>query len=106
MKMQDNMNFDNLSLQIAADWKFSSDYFQAGSLEENNLIIRDASGHGNDLQLNASRLISGKNAGSFMKFSVDNIFGDAETESLWMEPLDITSGKKTGVFLRLFRRLL
>lgn len=91
-------------METAADWKFDSRYVKEGSLGENNLVIRDASGNGNDLRVNVERVPEGKNAGDFMRFGVDNVFGDGETESLWMEPLDVNRAKKAGAFLRLLRR--
>lgn len=81
------------------DWKFDSRYFKEGTLEENNLVIRDASGNGNDLRLNTERVPEGKGARSFMRFDVDNIFEDGQTESLWISPLgNGNQDKKTGAF--------
>lgn len=90
---------ENIKEYVVADWKFDSGYFKEGSLEENNLVIGDASGNGNDLKLNVERVPQGRSAGDFMRFAADNIFGDSETESLWMEPLSVgNAGKKAGAF--------
>lgn len=87
-----------LAAGVRADWKFDTRYFKSGSLEENNLIITDASGNGNDLKLNVERVPQGETASAYMAFQADNIFGDKETESLWMTPLNVKDGKKTGAF--------
>lgn len=85
---------DSVSPNTVVDWKFDTDYFKSGSLETNDLIIWDASGNGNNLQLNTERVSPGQNADSYIKFNADSIVGDGETESVQMQP----SAKKTGAF--------
>ena len=85
------MNLDNTenrgAFQVAADWKFDPAYIHAGSLEENDLVLKDISGEGNHLRLNVERVPEGKTASSFVRFLADGIYGDGEEHSLQMEPL-------------------
>lgn len=99
-KMGDvSMTEKNLSAKgTAAHWRFDSRYFQSGSLEENNLIIKDISGKGNHLRLNTDRIRKGENASFYMSFPKDNIQEDPEAECLWITPLNVEEGKKTGAF--------
>ena len=97
------MNLDNTenrsAFQVAADWKFDPAYIHAGSLEENDLVLKDVSGEGNHLRLNLERVPEGKTASSFMRFLADGIYGDGEEHSLQMEPLALDGeGKKKGAF--------
>ena len=94
----DNKILQKMSDNIAVDWKFDSEYCKSGSLESNDLIIRDASGNGNDLRLNTERIADGENAASYMMFVKDNIYGEEVTECLRMGPENTEIGKKTGVF--------
>lgn len=94
----DNKILQKMSDNIAVDWKFDSEYCKSGSLESNDLIIRDASGNGNDLRLNTERIADGENAASYMMFLKDNIYGEEVTECLRMGPENTEIGKKTGVF--------
>ena len=87
---------DSVSPNIVVDWKFDSDYFKSGSLATNDLVIWDASGNGNNLQLNTQRVPQGQNAASYMSFGIDSISGAAETESLQMGPS--SGNKKEGAF--------
>ena len=49
--------------KVVSDWQFDSSYVQEGtSFEQNNLILKDASGNGNDLIVNTERVESGKSA--------------------------------------------
>ena len=87
---------DSVSPNIVVDWKFDSDYFKSGSLATNDLVIWDASGNGNNLQLNTQRAPQDQNAASYMSFGIDSISGAAETESLQMGPS--SGNKKEGAF--------
>lgn len=97
------MNLDNTenrgAFQVAADWKFDPAYIHAGSLEENDLVLKDVSGEGNHLRLNVERVPEGKTAAAFMRFLADGIYGDGEEHSLQMEPLALDGEeKKKGAF--------
>ena len=86
--------------KVVSDWQFDSSYVQEGtSFEQNNLILKDASGNGNDLIVNTERVESGKSASDYMEFVDDSI--DGESESLLMSPKG-TSGndKKIGAFFK------
>lgn len=86
--------------KVVSDWQFDSSYVQEGtSFEQNNLILKDASGNGNDLIVNTERVESGKSASDYMEFVDDSI--DGESESLLMSPKG-TSGndKKIGAFFQ------
>ena len=88
------------SAKVVSDWQFDSNYVQEGtSFEQNNLILKDASGNGNDLIVNTERVESGKSASDYMEFVDDSI--DGESESLLMSPKG-TSGndKKIGAFFQ------
>lgn len=85
---------DSVSPNTVVDWKFDTDYVKSGSLETNDLVIWDASGNGNNLQLNTERVSPGQNADSYIKFNADSIGGNGETESVQLVP----SAKKTGAF--------
>ena len=50
---------------VYADWKFGEDN-ASGSLEDNSLVIEDASGNGNDLKIVASE--NGAKASDFLAF--------------------------------------
>ncbi|HIY29019.1 MAG TPA: hypothetical protein H9679_08325, partial [Firmicutes bacterium] len=88
---------DTAEAEIVADWKFDSDYFASGSLETGDLVIQDASGNGNNLELNTERVESGKTAADYMSFPEDSIQGESGTESLSMNPKS-PSEKKIGAF--------
>lgn len=78
------------SAKVVSDWQFDSSYVQEGtSFEQNNLILKDASGNGNDLIVNTERVESGKSASDYMEFVDDSI--DGKSESLLMS-LKGTSG--------------
>lgn len=96
MAEENNFIPDSVSPNTVVDWKFDSDYFKSGSLETNDLVIWDASGNGNNLQLNTQRVPQGQNAASYMSFGTDSIGGAAETESLQMGPS--SGNKKEGAF--------
>ena len=86
--------------KVVSDWQFDSSYVQEGtSFEQNNLILKDASGNGNDLIVNTERVESGKSASDYMEFVDDSI--DGKSESLLMSPKG-TSGndKKIGAFFQ------
>lgn len=100
------MNKTENNGKTVVDWKFDSVYCKDGSLESNDLIIRDASGNGNDLRLNTERISKGKNADAYMTFVKDNIYGDQEAECIYMGPENTKSGKKTGVFFETVSDLL
>ena len=88
------------SAKVVSDWRFDSNYVQEGtSFEQNNLILKDASGNGNDLIVNTERVESGKLASDYMEFVDDSING--KSESLLMCPKG-TSGndKKIGAFFQ------
>ena len=90
----------NNNAKVISDWQFDSSYVQEGtSFEQNNLILKDASGNGNDLIVNTERVESGKSASDYMEFVDDSI--DGESESLLMSPKG-TSGndKKIGAFFQ------
>ncbi len=53
---------------VAADWHFSKDAVESGTLESNDLAIRDQSGNENTLRLN------GKHADKYLKFSDDKMY--------------------------------
>lgn len=90
---------DEVPANTVVDWKFDSDYIKSGSLETNDLIIYDASGNGNDLQLNTERVPAGKNAGNYISFSADDIYGNEGIESIYITPENTgNSGKKKGAF--------
>ncbi len=61
---------------VYADWKFSEDN-ASGSLEDNSLVIEDASGNRNDLEIVASE--NGAKASDFLAFEDISMTGDAQS---------------------------
>lgn len=61
---------------VYADWKFGEDN-ASGSLEDNSLVIEDASGNGNDLKIVASE--NGAKASDFLAFEDISMTGDAQS---------------------------
>lgn len=53
---------------VAADWQFSEDAIESGTLEADDLAIKDQSGNRNTLHLN------GKHAEKYLKFSNDKMY--------------------------------
>ena len=62
--------------EVYADWKFSEEN-SSGSLEDNSLVIEDASGNGNDLEVAASA--NGAKASDFFAFEDVSMTGDAQS---------------------------
>ena len=61
---------------VYADWKFSEEN-SSGSLEDNTLVIEDASGKGNDLEIVTSE--NGAKASDFLAFEDISMTGDAQS---------------------------
>ena len=61
---------------VYADWKFSEEN-SSGSLEDNTLVIEDASGNGNDLEIVTSE--NGAKASDFLAFEDISMTGDAQS---------------------------
>jgi Concanavalin A-like lectin/glucanases superfamily/Calcineurin-like phosphoesterase len=57
---------------IVADWKFSKENVKSGSLQNGNLVIKDASQNGNDLELVTVGDSSSKELEKIMKWSEDD----------------------------------
>ena len=55
---------------IAANWKFDEKSVKSGSIENNDLVISDLSGNGNDIYL------TGKNASKYIEFSDDKMYNE------------------------------
>lgn len=88
--------------QVVADWKFDSSYVKEGtSLENNNLVLQDASGNQNDLVVNTERIEDGKTAADYMQFVDESINQEEGVQSVQMAPKG-TSGndKKVGAFFQ------
>ena len=61
-------------VRVYADWKFEQSAAE-GSLENNDLVLRDESGNGNDLELVVSD--NGASAADFLAFEDVSMTGDA-----------------------------
>lgn len=64
---------------VYADWKFSASNTE-GSLEDNTLVVKDASGNGNDLQLVTSE--NGAKASDFLALEDRSMTGAADAGSM------------------------
>ena len=63
--------------QVLADWKFSKEYVKSGSIATGDLVIKDASGNGNDLVLQTVGDASSSEVQNMVKWSEDD-FANAE----------------------------
>ena len=82
------------------DWRFGSRYIKEGTtLAGNDLVLKDASGNGNDLVVETGRMEEGRSAADYMDFVNDSI--DGQSQSLFIHPKSTDKfGKKTGAFFR------
>ncbi|WP_249365412.1 LamG-like jellyroll fold domain-containing protein [Cytobacillus citreus] len=67
---------------IVADWKFSKEHVKAGSIENGNLIIEDASKNGNDLELVTIGDKSSPELDNMMKWSEEDYYDQENVDSL------------------------
>lgn len=67
---------------IAADWKLSIEHVKAGSIENGNLIIEDASKNGNDLELVTIGDKSSPELDNIIKWSEEDYYDQENVDSL------------------------
>lgn len=51
LSVTEAMTLNDTNKQIYADWRFDKESIKSGSIEDENLIIKDYSGNGNDLEM-------------------------------------------------------
>lgn len=77
-----------------ADWKFNSSEVKSGTAQSGNLVIKDASGNGNDL--NEETFGSASDWSQYVNFSDDKMTADGQGSIQWTAANAKTNGTNTG----------
>lgn len=68
--------------EVLANWKFTKDHVQSGSIKDGDLVMEDASGNGNDLVLRTVGDASSPETKDMLQWSEDDYFNDEQVQSL------------------------